>query len=147
MHTGEENEMGESQQLPPGSILWRDLTVADAEGIRDFYRAVVGWEFRPEDMGGYDDYHMLVPLTGERAAGIYHARGENADIPPAWLIYIVVEDIHESVGQCEALGGSVMVRPRQMGAGYFSVIQDPAGAVCALYQPVSLHQLEEPHLG
>ena len=134
--------MSEPEPIPPGSILWRDLTVGDAEGIRDFYRAVVGWEFRPEDMDGYDDYHMVVPSTGERAAGICHARGENADVPPVWLIYIIVDDIQRSVARCAELGGTALVPPRQMGAGYFSVIQDPAGAVCALYQPVPMERLE-----
>lgn len=30
--------------MRPGTIGWVDLTVADAESTRDFYRDVVGWE-------------------------------------------------------------------------------------------------------
>ncbi|MFO0786270.1 MAG: hypothetical protein U0573_07975 [Phycisphaerales bacterium] len=26
-----------------GSVTWFDLTVADAQNLRDFYKAVVGW--------------------------------------------------------------------------------------------------------
>ena len=34
-----------NQLQPPsrGAIMWCDLTVADAERVRDFYQAVVGW--------------------------------------------------------------------------------------------------------
>lgn len=33
-----------------GSLGWTDLTVPDAERIRDFYQAVVGWRAEPVDM-------------------------------------------------------------------------------------------------
>jgi predicted enzyme related to lactoylglutathione lyase len=117
-----------------GTVVWRDLAVRDAEGIRDFYRAVVGWESRAEDMGGFSDYHMLAPSTGESVAGICHAQGSNADLPPQWLIYITVDDIGRSVATCIELGGEVLIAPRSMGDARFCVIRDPAGAVCALYQ-------------
>ena len=130
-----EDEVSERKTILPGTIMWRDLTVADAEGVRDFYQAVVGWGVRPEDMDGYDDYHMLLPATGESVAGVCHARGVNADVPPVWLIYIAVEDAEASAARCRELGGEVIVPPRTMGAGLFCVIRDPAGAMCALYQP------------
>jgi predicted enzyme related to lactoylglutathione lyase len=42
----------------PGSITWQDLTVPDAEALRDFYAAVVGWEPEALSMGGYSDFVM-----------------------------------------------------------------------------------------
>jgi len=74
-----------------GYILWQDLTVSNAIKVRDFYREIIGWDCIPEDMGGYDDFHMVIPPSGNSVAGICHARGENADPPPVWLIYIAVE--------------------------------------------------------
>jgi predicted enzyme related to lactoylglutathione lyase len=123
------------QPPKPGTVCWRDLTVDNAEEIRDFYKGIVGWEHRGEDMGGYEDFHMLRPGTDESTAGICHARGSNADLPPQWLIYITVEDVKHSAARCEELGGQVLVAPRSMGGAMYSVIRDPAGAVCALYQP------------
>jgi len=35
-----------------GSIIWRDLTVPDAERVCDFYTAVIGWEHEDVNMGG-----------------------------------------------------------------------------------------------
>ncbi len=127
--------MGATDMPAAGTICWTDLTVPDAEGVRDFYRAVVGWEAAPEDIGdGDSDYNMLVPATGTAAAGICHARGPNADVPAHWLIYIVVDDVDASAARCVELGGAVVAGPRDTGTGRFCVIRDPAGAVCALYR-------------
>ncbi len=118
-----------------GKITWTDLTVPDAEGVRAFYQQVVGWEGQPEDMGGYSDYNMVAPGSGETVCGICHCRGVNADIPPQWLIYVTVEDVDAAAAKCRELGGEVVAGPRDLGGGRFCVIRDPAGAVCALYRP------------
>ncbi|MFB3107254.1 MAG: hypothetical protein ACE1ZA_20350, partial [Pseudomonadales bacterium] len=39
-------------------------------------------------------------------AGICHARGSNANLPPQWLIYINVADVDKSVQRCVEMGGS-----------------------------------------
>jgi predicted enzyme related to lactoylglutathione lyase len=116
-----------------GTVTWQDLTVEDAEKIRDFYASVVGWASEPVSVGGYSDFVMT--SEGGEIAGICHARGANAVLPPVWLIYITVEDLDYSLAECERLGGSVLTPPRSYGGGRYSVIKDPAGAVCALYQP------------
>lgn len=127
--------MPEAPQI--GTIAWRDLTVPDAGAVRDFYIKVVGWTFEPADMDGYSDFSMIPPGGEEPVAGVCHARGSNADLPPQWLIYIVVEDADAAARACEAAGGSLVVKPRAMGGGRFCVIRDLAGAVCALYSPGS----------
>ena len=126
--------MGE-QTPPVGAVMWRDLTVGNAAQVRDFYAAVAGWTAAAVDMGGYEDYSMMVPATGETVAGICHARGSNAKVPPQWLIYITVADVDASARRCVELGGAVLDGPRAMGGGRFAVIRDPAGAVAALYRP------------
>ncbi|HTS70656.1 MAG TPA: VOC family protein [Terriglobia bacterium] len=123
---------------PPtvGSISWIDLTVPNADPEREFYEAVAGWKSSPVDMGGYTDYCMNEPGTGKTVVGICHARGENASLPPQWLIYITVADLETSLQQCAKLGGKVVCEPREMGGqGRMAVIGDPAGAVAALFQP------------
>jgi predicted enzyme related to lactoylglutathione lyase len=117
-----------------GSIGWIDLTVDDAEQVRDFYATVTGWRPEPVVMGGYDDFNMVAPETGTPAAGVCHARGGNAGLPPAWMIYIVVADLDASVDACRRNGGEVVAGPRTMGRDRYCVIRDPAGAVAALYQ-------------
>lgn len=117
-----------------GSISWIDLTVPDAVKIREFYSAVVGWRTEPVAMGEYDDFNMIRPSDGEAVAGVCHARGVNSDLPAAWMIYITVEDLDRSMARCVELGGKVIAGPRNAGSeGRFCMIEDPAGAVAALY--------------
>ena len=118
-----------------GTIGWIDLTVSDAEQVRDFYQAVVGWTASPVNMGEYEDYSMNAPDDGEAIAGVCHALGGNADLPATWMIYIVVADLEHSMEVCRKLGGAVVVQRRQMGKARYCVIRDPAGATCSLYQP------------
>ncbi len=119
--------MSNKNEWTTGNILWQDLTVSNAIEVRDFYREIIGWDCISEDMGGYDDFHMVIPPSGNSVAGICHARGENADLPPVWLIYIAVENVEKSARLCKDLGGEVVVEPRMMGTGRFCVIRDPAG--------------------
>lgn len=125
-----------SETFLPGAIVWTDLTVQNADAVREFYREVVGWGTTPVEMGGYSDYTMTTPADGSAVAGVCHARGVNAGIPAQWLIYINVADLDESMARCTKLGGSVVFGPKSMGRhGRYCVIRDPAGAVAALLQP------------
>jgi uncharacterized protein len=125
-----------SEKASVGSIMWTDLTIEDAERIKDFYSAVVGWTASGVDMGGYDDFNMNDPETGTPVAGVCHARGGNADLPPVWLIYVNVEDIEKSIARCVELGGQVISGPKGIGGqGRYCVIRDPAGAALALFEP------------
>lgn len=122
-------------KLPVGSVGWFDLTVPDADAVRDFYSAVVGWTHSPVEMGQYNDYCMNEPETGKTVAGICHARGPNADLPPQWLMYITVASLDVSLIAVASRGG-VVVRPPKGGpdSGYYAIIQDPAGALVMLFQ-------------
>ncbi len=117
-----------------GAITWCDLTVTDAPRLRDFYRDVVGWESREEPMGDYSDFSMIIPGTEDVVAGICHARGPNAGLPPQWLIYTIVADVDAAAARAVERGGEVVTGPRVMGGGRLCVIRDPAGAVFALFQ-------------
>ena len=125
--------MSENPQI--GKIGWIDMSVDDADGLRDFYQNVVGWKTEAVSMGDYSDYSMLLPGSGEAVSGICHARGSNAELPGGWLIYITVADVGASATACTDNGGEVLVQPRGLAGGRFCVIKDPSGAVAALYQP------------
>lgn len=121
----------------PGSIAWTDLTVPEAEHIRDFYQKVAGWRSEAVDMGGYSDFNMHAGESGP-IAGICHARDSNATIPPQWMIYIVVSDLDGAMRRCRELGGEIVREPGDpAGGGRFCVLRDPAGAVAALFEPAA----------
>ena len=118
-----------------GRIGWVDLTVPNADEIRDFYEEVVGWKHSEVPMGEYSDFNMSSPDTNEPKAGVCHARGMNAGLPAQWMIYITVANLDRSMENCRSRGGKVILGPREMpGYGRYCMIQDPAGAVAALFE-------------
>jgi hypothetical protein len=117
-----------------GTISWTDLTVPDAVRVSEFYAAVVGWKTMGIDMGGYQDFCMMPPGAKKPAGGICHARGDNQNLPAQWLVYITVADLRTSLKHCLAQGGKIVAPLREMGMGKMAVIQDPAGAVAALFE-------------
>ncbi len=127
--------MSDAQSSEIGAIGWVDLTVENAGELRDFYRDVVGWSDSALDMGGYSDFVMSLPASGTAVAGVCHARGPNAALPPQWLIYVTVADLEESMRRCAERGGEVIAERSVGSQGRFCVIRDPAGAVAALYEP------------
>lgn len=52
-----------------GAIEWHDLTVTDAENVRDFYCSVVGWDSSAVSMAEYDDFNINLPGTKETVPG------------------------------------------------------------------------------
>lgn len=118
-----------------GKIGWIDITVDNANGLRDFYADVVGLVPDAVSMGDYDDFNMTMPASGEPVCGICNARGGNKDLPGGWMVYFVVDDVDASAAACTAKGGNILVEPRGLAGGRFCVIEDPSGATAALYQP------------
>ncbi|MGD8306432.1 MAG: VOC family protein [Ignavibacteria bacterium] len=129
--------MSTTEKPEIGLLSWFDLTVPDAENIRDFYSKVIGWQWEPVKMekGAYNDYNMKTPEDGLTVTGVCHSRGVNSDLPPSWLLYFTVESVKKSSEECKANGGKVIAGPKDMGKfGKYCVIEDPAGAVCALFE-------------
>ena len=117
-----------------GDVAWLDLTVNNAEQVKDFYQDVVGWQSEGCNMGDYEDYVMNSPIDGEAKAGVCHSTGVNADLPPVWMPYFIVADINESATAVQAKGGSLLTEIKSMGGDdKYVIIKDPAGAICALY--------------
>ncbi|HET9508874.1 MAG TPA: VOC family protein, partial [Gaiellaceae bacterium] len=108
------------------AVAWVDLTVPNAAAVRDFYAGVAGWGVSEVDMGGYADFTLL-DEGGEAIAGVCHARGENADLPPVWIVYFRVAEIERVAERCIELGGEVLRGPSPPNdAGRTCFVRDPA---------------------
>ncbi len=126
--------MDKKEESVYGTIGWIDLTVPDAENVKDFYAKVTGWSPEPVSMGDYNDYNMTA--NGEPKAGVCHKTGPNKDILSQWMIYINVPDIEKSAAAVKEQGGKLLSEIKSMGSyGKTCYIEDPAGAVCALFEP------------
>lgn len=119
-----------------GHISWLELTVANASASRDFYREVIGWSAQDVAMAdasqSYADYSMLRE-DGNPAAGLCHARGARAGLPPIWMLHLPVGDLAESLRRVEEEGGKIVQEIKGGDGGCtVVVVQDPVGACLAL---------------
>jgi uncharacterized protein len=119
-----------------GRIHWLDLTVPHASATLNFYQRVVGWAVRDvavEDGDHrYVDYELLRD-DGDPVAGIRHAHGVNAGLPPVWMIHLPVGDLAESLRRVGEEGGKIIRATRGSDREYvYAAVQDPVGACVAL---------------
>ena len=56
--------------------------------------------------------------------------------PPFWLVYFATDDIDAKLAKVTELGGNVFVPATDIGIAKIAVVQDPQGAVFALYSGV-----------
>lgn len=70
---------------------------------------------------------------GTPVGAICHGRGASAGLPPVWLIYLPVGDLHGSLHRVDAEGGRI-VKASGSGDRGWAVVQDPVGAYFALVQ-------------
>ena len=129
--------MGKRTRYEPGTFSWAELATNDPKGAKDFYTALFGWE--PEDVpiDATATYTML-NLDGDAVAALYQQPEEqsSAGIPPNWLSYVTVDSADEVARRAPQLGGAVVAEPFDvLESGRMSLIQDPAGAMLALWEP------------
>jgi predicted enzyme related to lactoylglutathione lyase len=115
----------------PGTFSWVDLTTSDAAAAKDFYGALLGWDFEDNEIPGGGIYSMC-RVEGENAAGI----SESADHPPHWNNYVTVASADESAARAKELGAALIEEPFDvMEAGRMALLVDPTGAALCLWEP------------
>lgn len=118
--------------------IWTDITVLNADELKDFYTQVFGWTVEEVPMedeeGAYVDYAML-DKNGNGVGGVCNKRGVNNDLPSQWITYFTVEDAQKSAETCLKLGGKLLKESRnEKGEIFYALIEDPSGAVVAFMQ-------------
>jgi predicted enzyme related to lactoylglutathione lyase len=119
------------------SVSWADLNTRDQAAAGAFYSDLFGWkmtmgkDMKPATPGSY--YHIV---NGSDFIGGVPPPGQgNPHVPPHWMIYIQVDDCAASTSKARNLGAATFVDSMAIGDdGWFSVLQDPQGAVFALHQ-------------
>jgi predicted enzyme related to lactoylglutathione lyase len=129
--------MGERTGYAQGTFCWVDVGTTNAEGAKAFYTGLFGWE--ADDMpAGEDGTYTMLRLDGKEVAALYEMPAEQRaqGVPANWLSYVSVEDAGASTERAGELGAAVLVEPFDvMDVGRMAVLQDPTGAVFALWQP------------
>ena len=132
-----EARMQESVALKPGTFCWIELGTSDGEGAKSFYSKLFDWETIDNPISPDMTYTML-KLDGKDVGGLYKLMPDMVaqGIPPHWLSYVSVASADESTNKARSAGATIMKEPFDVfDIGRMSVIQDPTGAVFALWEP------------
>ena len=124
---------------PPGAFCWIELSTTDQNAAKSFYSSLFGWASQDFPMGP-NDFYTMFQLEGRDAAAAYTMRPEQRSqgVPPHWMIYIAVESADNAASRVAQLGGKLLAPPCDVyDIGRMAVVQDPTGAVFALWQPKS----------
>ena len=117
-----------------GDWVWFDLMCKDVEAAKRFYTTVMGWGLEGWPMGD-QTYWMFKGSDGKTLGGLMALTGDMAHAPPAWVGYVSVANVDASTAKATKLGAKVLMPPTDIPTvGRFSTVQDPQGAVFALFQ-------------
>jgi predicted enzyme related to lactoylglutathione lyase len=106
-----------------------ELHTDDLPRARAFYSTLCGWSARRIDAAGAS--YLTLHLGGSVGGGMVECHTPR----PLWLPYVEVEEIADVTERARALGGSVLLEPREGPAGWRSVVAAPAGGEVAFWQP------------
>jgi len=121
----------------PGTFCWVELATSDAEGAKEFYRNLFGWDVEDSEVPGGGVYSTFKIDGQSVCAGNQQQEEEaKAGVPPHWNSYISVEDVDQTAKVAEAAGATIVAQPFDvMELGRMAVLTDPTGAFVCLWQP------------
>jgi len=109
-----------------------ELMSNDVGQAKSFYGKLFDWKF--EDMPMNDTNYTMIRVGEGTGGGLMKNPIPNA--PSSWMAYVLVDDIKSATSKARSLGANVMKDVTEVpGAGSFSIITDPTGAMLGLWQP------------
>jgi predicted enzyme related to lactoylglutathione lyase len=118
----------------PTPVVHLELHTRDLRGACEFYERLCGW--RPERVAAASSSYLALELA-DRADRLGGGIVECGTKRPLWLPYVEVDEIATATERARALGAAVLLEPREGPAGWRSVVNSPAGAQLAFWQPKS----------
>jgi uncharacterized protein len=112
-----------------GALSWNELASPDPDASAEFYRELFGWKVEAFE-GMEMPYLGIQNAEGHGNGGI---RGAMENEPSYWLVYFGSDDIDADMAKASELGATTLAGPMDIGVGKIGVLQDPQGAVFALY--------------
>jgi len=118
-----------------GRFLWHELLTTDTRSAAAFFTTLVGWKTKAWSK---DPAYTMFLLGRRPVAGLMNLP-EDARVmgaPPNWCTYIGTPDVDGTARLAVSLGGRILRQPADIPTyGRFAVLQDPQGAVFAVYAP------------
>jgi uncharacterized protein len=124
--------MSKRSEYEPGFFSWVDLTTSDADGAKEFYGALFGWDYEDNEIPGDGGVYTMCKLDGDYVAAI---PGSTDQAPPHWNNYVTVANVDESAAKAKELGADMVEEPFDvMEAGRMAFFNDPTGAALCIWQ-------------
>jgi predicted enzyme related to lactoylglutathione lyase len=114
---------------PAAPVVHVELHTANLARACGFYTRLFGWRAETVHLGA-DSYLALHTREGIEAGIV-----EQDAAGPWWLPYVEVGCVSEAAERARALGGAVLLGPREGPAGWRAVVADPGGGRLALWGP------------
>lgn len=136
-----EAKMQETPAFAPGTFCWVELGTTDGEAAKKFYTELFGWSFADSPIGP-DMVYTMLKRDGKDVGALYKLDADKLaqGIPPHWLSYVSVTSADDSAAKAKELGATLLAEPFDVfTVGRMAVVQDPAGAVFALWQAGTHH--------
>ena len=110
-----------------------ELHTTDPARAKSFYSELFGWQTKDTPIPHIGAYTEI--QTGEGpGAGLMKQMEPGAR--SAWLAYVKVPKLDESVQRAQKLGARVQVARTEIpDVGFFAVLEDPTGARIAVFEP------------
>src|SRR5262249_60099099 len=109
-----------------------ELSTDNPGKAKEFYGKLFSWKFEEMPMPGGDSYTMIRPGDGPGGGMM---KKPNAQIPTAWLTYVMVESVEDTVATARKLGGKILMDKTPIpNMGAFAVLADPTGGTIGVYE-------------
>jgi uncharacterized protein len=125
----------------PGAFCWVELATGDQAEAKRFYSDLFAWTANDIPVGADDVYTMFQLNDRVVAAARTLGPGQKGEgIPSHWQLYISTENADSTAERAAGLGARIIDPPFDVfDAGRMAVIQDPAGAIFAIWQAKRHH--------
>ena len=109
-----------------------ELMATDVAKAKAFYGTLFDWKLEDIDMGTMT--YTMIRVGDGTGGGMMKNPMPNASTSQ-WLAYVAVADVEAATNKAKSLGAKVMKEVTDIaGAGRFSIISDPTGAMLGLWQ-------------
>lgn len=113
----------------PGEWLWFELWADDVTAMGAFYKALAGYEIAAGAVAGDRGSGIHLTANGVPRAGILP---KPAQVASAWIPYVRVTNVAETVAKARAAGGRIVIEPTGARGTTVALLVDPTGAPLAI---------------
>ena len=114
----------------PRGVVHLELHTRELARACEFYGALLGWRSEAVHLP-QGSYHVLDLGGTTGGGGVVECRTSR----PCWVPYVEVDNVFALTDRARALGGVVLLGPREGPAGWRSVVAEPGSGEVGLWQP------------